>query len=188
MYQKKLYDGVKKLDFTSEDIVKLEAYIQKLEPEIIRQQEEANISNDEIKEKKKENDEKEIILKEKSHFIDNKTQESEIILRNAQKKKSALDSELKESWKEVEDNVTSDTIGQLLNKKAENNPGFIYLYEAVALVTKGNKVKGFTEAKNILFSQARELAQRIKKFKDEISSSKVGDDVMELFKIYIYST
>lgn len=64
---------------------------------------------------------------------------------------------------------------------------FILLYEAVALVTKGNKVKGFTAAKNILYSQQRELAQRIKKFKDEISSGKVGDEVMEMFKDIIHS-
>lgn len=183
-----MFDGVKKLDHTSEDIVKLEAYIQKLEPEIIKQQEEANISNEEIKFKKRENDEKEIILKEKSHFIDNKSHEAEIILRNAEKKKTSLDNELKESWKEVEENVNSESIANMLNKKVENNPGFILLYEAVALVTSGNKVKGFTEAKNVLVSQMRELAGRIKKFKDEISSRAVKDSVMETFKVYIHSS
>jgi hypothetical protein len=179
---------VKKLDYTSDYIVQLEAYIQKLEPEIIKQQVEANESNEEIKIKKRENEEKEKVLKDKSGYIDAKTHEAEIILRGAEKKKITLDSELRESWKEVEENVTSESIANMLGKKVENNQGFISLYEAVALVTSGNKVKGFTEAKNVLVSQMRELPGRIKKFKDEISSKAVKDSVMEHFKVYIYST
>ena len=122
-------------------------------------------------------------MKDKSGFIDSKTHEAEIILRNAEKKKIALDIELKESWKEVEENVNSESIANMLGKKVENNQGFISLYEAVAWVTSGNKVKGFKEAKNVLVSQMNKLAGKIKKFKDEIRGNLVKDSGREKFKV-----
>jgi hypothetical protein len=126
-------------------------------------------------------------LREKSLYIDIKANEAKTQLNIATKEKSSLDIELKDLWKEIDELITPDSIALVLGQKAMTNNVLILVYEAMALITKGKKTNGFTEAKNILVSQQRELYSRIKKFKDEISSGKVSDSVMEEFKNYLYN-
>lgn len=177
---KKLSDGVKKLNKTHHDIIKVEEDLRILEPEIKRKEEEANIAKVANLKKQEEVNASSAIVSEKSAnatkmkvTIDNQMQ-----IVNRQKEEINL--ELADTWKEVEKNINKDFVSNVRASKPTVEERRLILEAAVYLLSE-TKVT----APNELTNQIGKHKDRIIDIRDEISKGKIPEKILNEFKRYI---
>lgn len=177
---KRLSDGIKKLEKTHTDIIKVEEDLRILEPEIKKKEEEANIAKiANLKKQEEVNASAAIVYEKQSHAMKmNVSIEAQV--QRIKREKEEMDLELSEVVKEVLKEVNANFVSNVRASKPTVEERRLIL-EAAVLILTGNKVS----AANDLTNQIGKNKDKIINFREFIDKGEISDNTFLEFKKYI---
>jgi len=178
---KRLSDGIKKLNKTHSDIIKVEEELRILEPEIKKKEEEANIAQVANMKKQEEVAGSQVIIQEKNANASRMKALIDVEMQRTNKQKEEINHELADTWKEVEKNVNKDFVANVRASKATHSEDRRIILEAAVYALTGTKITAATELTN----QIGANKDKILRIREEISKGLVADKTMVEFSKYI---
>jgi hypothetical protein len=132
---KQLADGVKKLDKTHTDIIKVEEELRILEPKIVKNREEAEIYYQKVNDQNAELESRAIIIREKTNQVTAAYTKLKKITNQIELEKLEIDRDLAEVWQEVREQINKESLAILGKTKLVNEERKI-IVEACVFVLK----------------------------------------------------